>query len=41
VTIKGRANGRSEDKVVILPESSGEQLFLGLAVEMLLERTHS
>jgi hypothetical protein len=23
VTIKGRANGRSEDKAVILPENSG------------------
>ena len=41
VMIKWRANGRSEDEVVILPERSGQQPVLGLAAELLMERLHS
>jgi len=40
VMIQWRANGRSEDKVVILPECSGLQPVLGLAVEMFTERLY-
>ena len=32
VTIKGRANGRSEDKTVIFPENASQQPVPGLAV---------
>jgi hypothetical protein len=36
--IKCRANGRSEDQVVILPQRFGQQPVLGLAAELLMER---
>ena len=41
MTIKRRANGRREDQAVILPERSGQQPVLGLAVKMLTERPYS
>ena len=40
VTIKGRADSRGEDQAMILPENSGEQPIIGLAVEMLLKRAY-
>ena len=41
VTIKGRADSRGEDQVVILPERPSQQPFCGLAVEMLFRRITS
>jgi hypothetical protein len=38
VTIKWRANGRSEDQGVILPQRSGQQPVIGRAAELLMER---
>lgn len=38
MTIKRRANCRSEDETVILPENASQQPVFGLAVEMLTER---
>lgn len=41
VTIKWRADGRSEDETVIFPENASQQPVLGLAVELLTERPDS
>ena len=41
VTIKWRADSRSEDKTVIFPENASQQPVRGLAVEMLTERPYS
>jgi hypothetical protein len=39
--IQRRANGRSEDKAVILPKRPSQQPVLSLAVEMRTEGLHS
>jgi hypothetical protein len=41
VTIKGRADSRSEDKTVIFPENASQQPVIGLAVQMRTERPYS